>query len=386
MRLWLYGLSALVYDWLLYVVWAVIPLRADDLGATPLQLGILQGCSSVVYITMSVAMGRASDRLRRPVLARVACILMVGFCLLLPLAPSVPILIAMMPLLGLAGSFFWPAIQGAIGAEAPAGRLERDIGFFNISWSVGKSIGYFTGGALYAHLGLSRSLLAAAGGAAAVLLLYPLRDLATPMTARPEEHAPAALRTAYLRVSWVANFVVYGVGATIGNQIIKLIRHRIDLGGLDPKVYFGILLGAVFVAQTAAFAGLRSTTAWTYRRWPLYGSQVLLAVSCLHLTLSPNPWIVIAAAPLIGLGLGVGYASSIYYSLHTPAGHGKYSGIHEAILGAGGFLVPIAAGALAGLDLRGPYWLCGLLCLGAVAVEEALLRTNPTTASNVPAT
>ena len=385
MRLFLYCLAGLVFDWLLYVVWTMVPLRADEFGATPFQLGLLQACSSIVYVTMCILLGRLADRAHRPLLARFGCLLMIGSCLILPLARNVWGLIAMMPLLGLSGAFFWPSIQAAIGAEAPARRLERDIGLFNVLWSIGKSLGYLSAGAMkQAHVTLSASLLLAAAGAAAVFCFYPFRDgPRASATDRPDDHADPSRRLAFLRMSWIANFAVFGVGATLGSQYIKWIKTGVSLDGLDPAFFFGLFLGSVFVFQTAAFVVLRMTRAWTYRAAPLFGSQAALAAVCLALG-ATSPWLILACAPFIGVGLGVGYASSIYYSLHTPAGHGKLSGLHEAILGAGNFLVPLAGGALAWFDLRAPYWLCAFLCLAAVAAEGCVLRAAATTSSKVP--
>src|SRR6185295_19557104 len=86
----------------------------------------------------------------------------------------------------------------------------------------------------------------------------------------------------------------------------------------------------------------------------------------------------LAAAALVGVGLGFANASSIYYSLHGPADHGKYAGLHEAILGAGSFLAPLAGGALADLthDLRSPYWLAGGGMIAAMAIQEIVYRRS----------
>jgi MFS family permease len=387
MRLFLYCLAGLVFDWLLYVVWTMVPLRADELHASSFQLGLLQACSSVVYVTMCILLGRLADRVPRPLFARIGCLLMIGSCLLLPFARTVGALIAMMPLLGLSGAFFWPSIQAAIGAEAPAHRLERDIGLFNVLWSVGKSLGYLSAGAMKGlHVSMSVSLLIAAAGAALVFCFYPFRDgPRAAAAARPDDHADPARRLAFLRMSWIANFAVFGVGATLGSQFIKWIKSGVRLDGLDPALFFGLFLGLIFVFQTAAFIVLRMTRAWTYRAAPLFVSQILLATVCLAIG-SSSPWLILACAPAIGAGLGVGYASSIYYSLHTPAGHGRLSGLHEAILGAGNFLVPLAGGAIAKFDLRLPYDLCAILCLAAVAAEIYVLRAAATTPSKVPTT
>ena len=384
MRLFLYCLAGLVADWLLYVVWTALPLRADELGATPFQLALLLGSSSVVYVSMAIVLGHASDRIPRTFLARIGTILMIAACLLIPNARAVWHLIGLAPLVGLSGAFFWPAIQAAVGSEASAGRLERDIGFFNVSWSIGKALGFITGGALMHRWGFTQALLVSAAGAAFVFVVHPLRDPAPPAKSPVDDHADPRLRLAFLRMSWISNFAIYGVGAAVGNQCIKWIK---TLGTHEPDLFYGAFLGTIFFAQTAAFVVLGLTKSWTYRRLPIVASQLVLAAACFALPLLPSPWMLLALAPVLGAGLGVGYAASIYYSLHTPADHGRYSGFHEAIIGASNFLVPLAAGALADrLDLRWPYWLSGGLCLAVVLAGDAIFRATSTTPAKVSTT
>lgn len=379
MRLWRYCIAGLLFDWVLYVVWCVIPLYATDLGAGPRDLGLLQACSSLVYVAMSVVMGCVADRVSRPLLVRLGCVLMVVACLLVPRAGSLWTLLAIVPVVGLSGTFFWPSVQGAIGAEARPDMLERDIGLFNVLWSIGKSVGFLTGAALKGGLGVPHALLAAAAGAAAITLFYPLRDLHG-TAGRLADRADPGLRPAFLRMSWVMNFVAFGVGATIANQYILFCRaHAIGLGvGKDPvETFFGVILFGAFAWQTATFAAARFWRGWTYRRAPLYAAQILMAAGAALLAHVTDARWLLLCTPLLGIGLGFGYVASLYYSLHATEEHGKYSGLHEAILGSGNFAMPLAAGALAGGlgDLRWPYWLCALSALAAIAVEEVIYRT-----------
>jgi len=381
MRLAGYCLAGLVFDWVLYHTWAVIPLFVDhDLRGDPEQLSRVQACSSIVYITMSIVIGRIADRVSRPWLVRAGCLLMIGACLLIPRAPTVGWLMLIVPLAGLSGAFFWPAVQAAIASEAGPARLERDIGWFNITWSAGKSIGFLTGATLKAEAGTGAALLAAACGAAAITLFYPLADRPG-RGHRIEDHADPRVRATFMRMSWIMNFVAHGLGAAIANQYIKLCRDRsISLGRGDDPVgfYFGLFLFAVFASQTLTFVAMRFVTGWTYKRWPLYAAQLSTAAGTLAMAFATDARAALLVTPLIGVGLGFGYAASIYYSLHTPAGHGTFSGLHEAILGSGNLVLPLAAGALAARlgDLRWPYWLCAGATLAAIAAEEAVYRRS----------
>ena len=89
-----------------------------------------------------------------------------------------------------------------------------------------------------------------------------------------------------------------------------------------------------------------------------------------------SPAVQLLMAPLVGLGLGVAYYSSIYYSLNAADRPGRNTGIHEAIIGSGVLVAPPLGGALATLTgrLTAPYLLVAGLSLAAIGVEEAVSR------------
>jgi MFS family permease len=382
MRLWLYGIAALLFDWVLYVVWTVIPLHAKDLGASPVDLGLLQAVSAALYVGMSILIGRAADRVSRPMLARIGCFLMLAGCVLIPFTGSVGALLAVVPIVGISGTFFWPSLQGALAAEAAPGRLEHDLGLFNVLWSSGKAAGFVTGALMKGTIGVREALVVAAAGVVAIALFYPRSDVRRAGD-RPPDAADPRRRGAFLRMSWVMNFVAFGVGATLASQYILFCRDRnlrLAFAGDPVEMFFGVFLFACFASQTLFFVAMRSWRGWTYRRAPLYVAQLAMAAGCLALAHAPGTLVPMAVAPLIGIGLGFGYAASIYYSLHSTERPGRFAGLHEAILGSGNFLLPLAAGLLAGGlgDLRWPYWLCTACAIGAIAVEEAIYRTSAT--------
>lgn len=381
MRLWRYGLAAFFFDWVLYILWTVIPIHAVKLGASASRLACLQTAASVVYVAMCIVVGRLADRIAKPWIVRAGCAGMAVSCWLIGRTHEYGALLLLVPLAGLSSSLFWPPVQASIGAEAKPEELERAIGLFNVLWSLGKGLGFVSAGAIHAWLGTPKTLLVAAAGALGIALLYPWRDVKGSAHA-PEIDVDPATRMTFLRIAWVANFALFGVGAIVANQYFKLVEmHRIGSGLFasfrsPTEVFFGTFLGLVYLAQSAVFVLLGRSSRWTYRRGPLYLTHLLLGGAAAGLAFVRSEPALLALAPLIGIGLGYGYASSIYYSLHTPQGHGKFSGLHEAVLGSGNFVLPLAAGILADrlFDLRLPYWLAAAGALAAVAVEEAIYR------------
>ncbi len=381
MRLWLYCFAGLLYDWLIYVAWTVIPIRAVRLEASSTQLGLLQMSCTLVYTLGCLVTGRMADRFSKSWMARAGCVGAFLACLAISRADALAALFLTVPLLGLFGSVFWPAVQGAIGSETEAARTEKAIGLFNVMWSIGKGMGFLTAGWMTGRFGPQVALWSAAAAGLAILFFYPGKE---GPRAAPEEGGPAEGRAAFRTMGYVANFFAFGVGSTFQIHFFKYLSER-NLGTLwDRETFFGAFLGAVFLAQTAAFWAMQRGNRWTYRRWPLYTAQAFLAASTGVLTAAGNDLFILALAPLLGIGLGFCYASSIYYSLHGASHHGKYSGIHEAVLGAGNIILPLAGGMLADGtgDLRAPYWLAAGALLAAIGIEEGIYRTSSRSCSN----
>lgn len=369
-----------------YLILTVIPLLAIQLHATPVQLGILPLLSSGVYIGSALFFGRLSDRVSRMAMARVGAWLRVLVSLALTRADSLGWIMAAMPLLGVANALFWPALQASIG-EMRGRDLGRDLGAFNVSWSTGKMLGFLLGGVLIARAGFEPALLLSAGLTLLVGFLLPTARPPVPAdpdgSPRPEAAAPdrtalaadppeARKRDAWRGIGWAANFVLFGVGATLNYQYPKLLLAQ----GFTSRD-FGVFLGGIYLFQTVSFYSLRRWTGWHFRLGPLLGAQALALVSILLLGRLDTRALIWATAPGIGLGLGLSYSSSIYYSLFRQSGRGRNTGIHEALLGTGTFLLPLLGGiaAQASGALIAPYYLCGALLLAVMGMEWRWARS-----------
>ncbi len=373
MRFGRYCAAGFLFDGLKFVFLAAATLRAKQLGASSTELALLLAVYTFVYVPACLLLGRRADRGSKATLARLGVVAGIASCVLAAGAGRLLVLDVAVALVAVASGLFWPSVQGALGAETDPARLEKALGTFNVSWSLGKSLGFAAAGWTFAHLGQAVTVLAAAAAALPVLLLVP--GDATGRAAPPRAEAGEERRAVFRTLAYVANFACYGLGATLLSQFVKYLEaHRPAL--FEPGTFYGLFMGTVFGAQTLCFAALQRGKAWTYRRGPLYLSQLLAAGAAVALVVLRNDALALALAPLVGAGIGFAGASSIYYSLHGPADHAKYAGIHEAVLGVSTFLVPLAGGALADLtgNLGLPYWLAAGAVVAAIPVEEVLYR------------
>ncbi|HEX5137044.1 MAG TPA: MFS transporter, partial [Planctomycetota bacterium] len=339
-----YPAVALGQDLSLFAVWAILPLWAKlDANATPLQLGALPVFGGLPYVVTALFAGRFSDRVSRTTLARIGLALFALFCLLASRVATVGQLFLASPLAGLSNGLIWPALQAKMGDESGPHDLDRNLGLFSVSWCMGKAIGFFVSGVVQERYGLSAlpwfGLLS--------LALVPVVPGRTPPPSSPRaplvpHDAPLPrVRQAYLHAAWLANFASYGLGSTLSFLYPDLVKKK-GWGGTE----YALVTGTLFFSQAAAFYVFGRFSGWRYR-WKAFVSwQAASALALLAVGLGAPVAAAVPLAVLGGAGLGLAYAASIYYSVHTDVGRGARAGLHEAFTGASNFAIPLLGGAL----------------------------------------
>ncbi len=360
-------------DFSLFAVWAILPLWAKlDAKATPLELGALPLFGGIPYVVSAFFAGRLSDRVSRTTLARIGLALFALFCLLVSRITQVWHLFALSPLSGFANGLIWPALQAKMGDESGPHDLDRNLGLFSVSWCLGKALGFYLAGPLKT-LGLDA--LPAFGLVSLALVPVVPRRSAHPSAPRapliPHDAPSAPVRAAYLRAAWLANFASYGLGATFTFLYPDLVARK----GWGAT-HYALVTGTLFLSQTAAFFLFGRFSGWRYRWKTFVAWQALSGASLLVVGLGAPLAAALPAAVLGGAGLGLAYAGSIYYSVHTDVDRGARAGLHEAFTGASNFVVPLLGGALQSLTGLGvaPYAFAAALVCASAAMQIRLLR------------
>jgi MFS family permease len=367
-----------------FLAWTVIPVwAATEARATFWEMGMLPTFTGVTYIFTALRAGRLSDRVSRAALARTGMLIFAGFCGLAWWARSVlPI-----ALLGIVNGFgmalIWPALQAHIADHSNADDLERNLGSFSLSWSAGKTAGFLLFPFVYGGLGLGFDALLPCGALALLLvLLVPPGRVERPAGGPPlvrDDHHPPALRAGFLRAGWLSNLAAYGMGSTVVYLYPKLL---VDEG--RPAWHHAWLTGAIYLSQTVSFWFLGRFSGWRYRIAPLMiwmaaGAGALLAIG-LGL---PHPWSLLPAA-VLGVALGQAYSASVYYSVHSEQERGARAGIHEAVIGASDFGIPLLGSLAAQQTGRtaAPYVVAVAVAgVALVCADRAAARGRTTSAS-----
>lgn len=307
--------------------------------------------------------------------------------------------------------FSWPSLEALVSEGESRRGLSRMIGIYNVVWSSGAAVAYFTGGAMLESLGrASLFWVPAACHLAQLALLAWLTRLANtrrlpqpcgiPLeeaalinaecgvrsaerrqraavpcatldangstdcsTDLSEGHVHPAKCKAFLRMAWLANPFAY----VAMNTLIPLLP---DLAlRLKLSTALAGFVGSVWMfARLAAFVGLWQWTGWHYRfRWLISAYALMIACFAIIL-LVPIVWVIIAAELVFGLAVGLIYYSSLFYSMDVGETKGEHGGFHEALIGLGIFLGPAVGASTLRLfpstPQAGVWAVCGLLVLG----------------------
>src|SRR5262245_66418462 len=130
-----------------------MPFKALQLGAGPFTLGAMAALSTGSYAVLVGLCGRSSDRLPRLQLARLSSLGIILGCIGMTVAPDLRWMLLVAPCIGGSMSPFWPSVQAHLADRTPAAQLERQLGRFNLSWTLGKASGFLVGGTVGAACG-----------------------------------------------------------------------------------------------------------------------------------------------------------------------------------------------------------------------------------------
>lgn len=238
----------------------------------------------------------------------------------------------------------WPSAEASIlHARSPLS-VPRRLGLYNITWSTFGSAGFFLCGFLVdRHLDaviwvpgliMAAQLLffarparpAVAGAAAAVHVAH-------------DDNAglDVATKRRFMHLHWIANSIAYFL-MTSFNALLPHLSERL---GLSASGLIWLTSSYLF-SRAASFVVFAAWEGWHYRTAWSVASILAAIASAAVMFFSTSPGLVLAACIVFGAALGLAYSGSLYYSMNYGENKGEHGGLHEAILGVGILLGPLA--------------------------------------------
>lgn len=328
-----------------------------ELGATPTANLILNALFGLAYTLGCLAMGRASRELTPRLMLATAYALLAGVTVAQLRATSPATLGAGLVAYGFIVAWTWPSLETLMTTGRRGSDLGRAVSRYNLSWAGMSTVTFVIGGWLY---GLDpRTLFLGTGFLYVVATLMALRfppgnvrELgATRNPLEPEDvmhlREDPELASRMRALARVGNLGCYIVLSAF-LPVLPFVTKRL---GYDDPFVAGAFGSIWALARVGSFVVLGRWHGWHFDRrlflWTI--ASIPVCFVALVWTMSPA----IAAVAQVGLGFAVGliYSSSLFYSLHAhKEAHSGEAALHEAVIGAGILLGPIAAALAARLS------------------------------------
>jgi len=354
-------------------------LFAVDLGAGPLEVGLLYSLHGLFPFLLVIFAGRVADRVDNRVLMYCG-IAGVTVALALPfLFPSLPVLFLSVALNGLTSMLFVVATQNLVGVLSTAQSRTRSYSWYSLGESIAFVIGpVFVGFAIdeirHPLTYLCLALYTAAWG----VVLYAKRNAIPPATRAEDENTPRQIRD-LLKLPALRNALVTNGAVMAGLDMFNLYLPVYARGlGISASV-IGLIIGAFAAAGIVTRLAIPPISKrWGEQRM-LAAALVLGTVAFAAFPLLKTPWPLAAASFALGLGLGCGQPLSMILSYNaSPPGRGAEGiALRLAVSYGSHLIIPPAFGALGGaIGIAPVFYICAALLGGGAWLNRRRPRDD----------
>ncbi len=342
-------------------------LYALDLGAGPLDTGLLLATYGVFPLLLAVFIGKIADRygVRIPVV--VGTLITVLGTLLPWFWPQLPVLFASAAVSGAGFILTQVSMQSLVGSLGSGAARIRNLNLYALAVSTSDLLGPIIAGFSIDHIGyvLTYLVLAAPGVVAVLAVLFMLGRLAHAAGGpdRSGQRMADLLRIGHLRRMFLTSALVM-TGLDLFQLYLPLHGHSIGLSASAIGIILGAFAAAGFVTRVLLTVlvrrfGVERTlcysmylAACTFFMIPLFDSAIVLGVVCF----------------VLGLGMGLGQPLTVIltYNYAPPGRHGEGLGLRIAINNSMHVAVPAVFGAIGTVFGLAPvFWLSSaILALG----------------------
>jgi len=289
---------------------------------------------------------------------------------------------------GVGTALYWPMIEAFIARGTTGRKVSLRMGVFNISWSLGDAAGTAMGGFffdLYPMLPFITMGLAVIPVAAVVIaaMRQPEENGGANGGEDGEGEGPAdgATNDGFRKGAWTGNFIAAGV-----TNILRSVfaAPALDVFRMSGSTY-GLVVGTFNATRTLTFYAMSRWHSWRYKARTFLAVNGLLAVgmaavvAAAYMPHAVGVAVVFISFAAAGVGSGMTYFSSIFYTVDTHTEAETTTPIHEAVLGAGGAIAAIAAGVTNQLasDPLSPLAMCVVVVAVGMGISARCMRGQP---------
>ena len=322
----------------------LLPVYAEGLGATYIELGLLGSIGSVVYTVMTLLTGLMLDRFEKVRFFLVFTAFGALVPVLFSLTSRVPELFVLRGLLGVVSAAFWVTACTLTADISPPEELTKSVVRYNVSWISGFVAGPILGGIVSDRYGFPALFVLVA-----TLILPSVLLIATRLSGRVTFRAVSGgiwKGFASLRPLALAYITIIPYAIVLGIYMAILPGHMGVLGISASAI--GLLLTMTNSVRGLGFLSSERWVRWGTRR-SLWVSSILMSGALFLVSKSNSIWEFALPLALYGFAGGIITPVILDYIAHESPSEtlGASMGLHEFVYGVGMSLGPIVGGAIA---------------------------------------
>jgi MFS family permease len=354
------------------IISPLLPIYARTMGASSLELGLVQAAFSASGTVTLLSVGRLSDRLGRKLFLVGAFVILVITSAGLMLAAQPLHLIVLRFIQGFGASTYLAISQAYLGDCVLKGMEGKWMGYFNAVLFAGMGAGPLVGGIITDAFSISAAFLGLAvlnaAGLLAVLLF--LKEMPRKIAVREHSSFFAPLKSPILRGVFCYRLTV-GLGTATLMAFVPLFAGlRL---GLSASLIGVILAARIPISLTQSCTGRLADT-WDRRRMVIWGGLIsAVAVSIMPLTIGFRTVLSAYLAVTVGQAIGIPAANACVVHEGRTFGMGASVTMFMTAMYAGNSTGPVALGYIAdrfGLEIA---FYAASVCMAAGAAAFAWL-------------
>jgi len=326
----------------------VLPLYAEEMGATGIGVGLIFAGWGITSFVATPIMGRLSDLKGRK---RFLCIGLLSYCILslgYIWAATVPQLILVRLLQGVAAAMVTPIAFAYIGDISPEGEEGKWMGYANAAFFGGYAIGPLIGGVVAEHLGINAAFYSMSGlcllASLAVILFLPK---SSQRKMERGEHLSFKKMSASSMIRGLFSFRL-AMATGWGSVIAFLPIFSVTYMGLSTTLIGIVLTTGMLLMTLLSPLGGRIADRFNRRVLIIIGNIIFIAYLAL-IPLTRNFWQLLGPCLLGGIGaaISVPAASALIVEEGKKFGMGSAMAIFTMAMSLGMIIGPIISGGIA---------------------------------------
>ncbi|MDO9440120.1 MAG: MFS transporter [Beijerinckiaceae bacterium] len=355
------------------MVWSVIAVYGQSLGASAAVVGLMVSCYGGARLLVNMPAGYASERYgRRAMMSAGSAILMVG-SIVAVLTSQIDAFFACLLIMGVASAFFMTSSLAAVADLGLPSRRLQDMSLYQAANMIGASMGPALGGMAAGFWGYGAPFLVNAlvglGGVFAFALMPWAENRPRPRAADlPESQNLGALARQGMGVG-LMYFSIYYVRSASNWIVLPLIAQ--SRFGMDLTM-IGLILTGGALANLAVLAITYRMVMIFGRIWVIVIASGLTLAACAMLAFGTSAYLLWVSSILFGAGAGIATPTLTAYvaEVASETQRGPAMGLLRTMQDLALILGPLITGLLSdhlGLGYQGGLFGC-LALLGFATI------------------